>query len=66
MGTKWAQFQRSPNGRIARQGIMDISGHVGAQMFRRYSRIQLEAKPTAIQGLSNCQHTIAAEGADVT
>jgi integrase len=33
--------------------IMDIAGHISSRMLRRYSHIQLEAKRTAIQALSN-------------
>jgi hypothetical protein len=46
--------------------IMDIAGHVSARMLRRYSHIQLEAKRTAIQAISNRQQIGVSEGSDVT
>ena len=42
--------------------IMDIA----ATMLRRYSHIQLEAKRTAIQALSNRPKTAASQGTDIT
>ena len=45
---------------------MDIAGHVSARMLRRYSHIQLEAKRTAIQALSNRPQTKTSDGANVT
>ena len=44
--------------------IMDIAGHVSARMLRRYSHIQLEAKRTAIEALSN-RPQIAASDSEV-
>ena len=41
--------------------IMDIAGHVSARMLRRYSHIQLEAKRTAIQALSNHRQNVTLE-----
>ena len=46
--------------------IMDIAGHVSPRMLRRYSHIQLEAKRTAIQALSNRRKTTTSEEVDVT
>jgi hypothetical protein len=46
--------------------IMDIAGHVSARMLRRYSHIQLEAKRTAIQAISNRRQAAVSEGSDVT
>jgi ketosteroid isomerase-like protein len=46
--------------------IMHIAGHVSARMLRRYSHIQLEAKRTAIQALSNRPQSIASQAADDT
>jgi hypothetical protein len=45
---------------------MDIAGHVSPRMLRRYSHIQLEAKRTAIESLSNRRKTTASEDGDVT
>ena len=46
--------------------IMDIAGHVSARMLRRYSHIQLEAKRTAIQALSNRTQKEASAASNVT
>jgi integrase len=46
--------------------IMDIAGHVSARMLRRYSHIQLEAKRSAVQALSNRPKPAASEEANVT
>jgi site-specific recombinase XerD len=46
--------------------IMDIAGHVSPRMLRRYSHIQLEAKRTAIQALSNRPKATESENANVT
>jgi len=46
--------------------IMDIAGHVSMRMLRRYSHIQLEAKRTAIQALSNRPQQVTSEGGNVT
>ena len=42
------------------------AGHVSMRMLRRYSHIQLEAKRTAIQALSNRPQQAASEVANVT
>jgi len=42
--------------------IMDLAGHVSTRMLRRYSHIQLEAKRTAIQALSNRPQNVTSGG----
>ena len=46
--------------------IMQIAGHVSARMLRRHSHIQLEAKRTAIQALSNRPQSVASQADDDT
>ena len=54
------------NDEIRDRVIMDIAGHVSPRMLRRYSHIQLEAKRTAIQAISNRPKTTGSRSANVT